>query len=58
VIVDINSGAIVWARILTGPELLRAAVLNVVCQAKFAPTLDADVKVGGTLVYTFGKRRS
>lgn len=57
VVIDINSGAIVWAQTISGHPLLQAAVRDVVCSARFAPVLDANGFVSGTLTYRFTRRR-
>lgn len=57
VVIEINTGRIVWARILSGPPMLQEAVRSVVCQARFPHTNDANGRVSGTLTYRFGRRR-
>jgi outer membrane biosynthesis protein TonB len=57
VVIDINSGAVVWAQTISGHPLLQAAVRDVVCRARFVPMFDANGFVGGTLVYRFARRR-
>ena len=51
VVIDINSGKVVWARLLNGHPLLRVAVAHVVCQARFAPTNDVNGRVSGIITY-------
>ena len=57
VIIDINSGVVVWAETISGHPLLQAAVRDVVCRARFAPVFDADGFVSGFLIYRFARRR-
>jgi len=57
VVVDINSGRVVWAKIISGQPLLKAAVSDVVCKARFAPTYDVDGFVSGALIYRFARLR-
>ena len=57
VVIDINSGAVVWAQTISGHPLLQAAVRDVVCKPRFAPVLDATGFVIGTLTYRFSRRR-
>ena len=57
VVIDINTGRVVWARVLNSHSLLREAVSNVVCRARFAPMNDVDVRVSGILTYRFAQRR-
>src|SRR6185369_11297662 len=57
VVIDINSGAVVWGQTISGHPLLQAAVRDVVCKARFAPVLDANGFVNGTLTYRFARRR-
>ena len=58
VVVDVATGQVVWARIVSGPDVLREAVLDVVCGVRFSPIKDVDGRVGGTLVYRFGVREA
>jgi TonB family protein len=53
VVIDINSGVIEWAKLLTGDPLLQEAVSKVICQAKFPPTNDLDGRASGYLIYKF-----
>lgn len=57
VAIDMHSGKVVWARIVSGHPLLQEAVKAVVCQARFYPSLinSATIKIGGTLTYSFRK---
>jgi outer membrane biosynthesis protein TonB len=57
VAIDIHSGKVVWARIVSGHPLLREAVKAVVCQARFYPSLinSAPIKVSGKITYSFRK---
>ena len=57
VVIDINSGAVVWAQTISGHPLLRSAVRDVVCKARFARVNDVDGFVAGTLTYRFARRR-
>jgi hypothetical protein len=57
VVIDINSGKIVWSRVLKGHPLLQKAIRDVVCQARFSPTNDVDGRVRGILTYRFARRR-
>ena len=57
VVIDINSGVVVWAETISGHPLLQAAVRDVVCRARFAPVFDADGFVSGFLTYRFARRR-
>ena len=57
VVIDINSGVVVWAETISGHPLLQAAVRDVVCKARFAPVFDADGLVSGFLTYRFVRRR-
>jgi TonB family protein len=56
VVIEVNSGRVVWVRIVSGPEALYEVTLQAACRARFYPTLDADVYAGGTLTYRFGPR--
>ncbi len=40
VVIDINSGHVVWAFVASGHPLLKSAVSDVVCRARFAPMND------------------
>jgi len=57
VLIDMNSGDVVWAQVISGHPLLQAAVRNVVCQARFTPINDVDGRVSGILTYRFARRR-
>ena len=57
VVIDINSGKVVWARLLNGHPLLQVAVSHVVCRARFAPTNDVNGRVSGIITYKAGRRR-
>lgn len=57
VVININTGRVVWARVLNGHPLLQEAVSNVVCRARFAPTNDVNGRVNGIIIYRFGQRR-
>jgi len=57
VVIDMNSGAVVWAQTITGHPLLQAAASDVACKARFAPIFDADGFVSGFLTYRFARRR-
>ena len=56
VVIDINSGRVVWAHAINGDPLLRSEIGKVVCQARFAPT-HADGRVSGFIIYRFVRRR-
>jgi hypothetical protein len=51
VVIDLNSGGVVWARLLNGNPLLQVAVADVVCQARFAPINDVNVRALGVITY-------
>ena len=57
VVIDVNSGKVVWARLLNGHPLLQASVGEVVCWARFAPTNDVDGRVRGIITYRARRRR-
>ena len=57
VVIDINSGSVMWAQVISGHSLLKAAVRDVVCRARFVPTNDVDGHASGILTYRFGRRR-
>jgi TonB family protein len=57
VVIDINSGQVVWAFVVSGHPLLKSAVSDVVCRARFAPTNDADGLASGSITYRFARRR-
>jgi hypothetical protein len=57
VVIDVNSGKVVWARLLNGHPLLQVAVGDVVCRARFAPTNDVDGRARGIITYRVGRRR-
>ena len=57
VVIDINSGSVAWAQVTSGNPLLKAAVKDVVCRARFAPTNDVDGYASGILTYRFTHRR-
>ena len=57
IVIDINSGRVVWAFVVSGHPLLQSAVSDVVCQARFTPTNDADGLVSGFITYRFARRR-
>ena len=57
VVIDINSGRVVWARLLNGHPLLQMSVGDVVCRARFVPTYDADGRVGAIITYRARRRR-
>lgn len=58
VVIDIQSGDIVWAKIGDGHPSLRRAAKDAICQAKFYPTFITSplIKVSGTIIYKFGKK--
>lgn len=58
VVIDVNSGHVVWARIFSGHPLLQPGVIRVVCRARFAPTIveGRPMRVSGILTYRFGTR--
>lgn len=55
VVVNINTGEVVWGRVANGHPLLREAVKDVVCLARFSPTYDADGRASGLLTYRFAR---
>ena len=57
VVIEGNSGRVVWARVLSGPAALYEFTLQAACSARFYPTLDLDAYSGGTLRYRFGGPR-
>ena len=57
VVIDLNSGRVVWARLLNGHSLLQGAIGNAVCRARFAPTDDVDVRASGIITYRARHRR-
>jgi hypothetical protein len=57
VVIDINSGKVVWARLMNGHPLLQLAVGDVVCRARFSPTYDVDGRVRGVITYRAARRR-
>ena len=59
VVIDMASGAVIWARIIDGHPMLQEAVKKVVCLARFAPVVTSSrrMTVGGTLTYRFRKSR-
>jgi hypothetical protein len=57
VVIDINSGKVVWARLLNGHPLLRLSVGDVVCRARFSPTYDVDGRARGVITYRAVRRR-
>jgi len=57
VVIDINSGKVVWARLLNGHPLLQVSVGDVVCRARFSPTNDVDGLARGIITYRAGRRR-
>lgn len=58
VVIDIHSGKVVWARIVSGHPLFRQAVKDVVCRAEFYPAFinSRPIRVGGTIAYKFRRR--
>jgi TonB family protein len=59
VVIEASSGRVVWARVVSGPAALYKATLHAACAARFYPTIDADLYVGGRLTYDFrGPRRT
>jgi protein TonB len=56
VVVD-ESGSVVEARAVSGPQNLHAAAVNAARLARFSPTLmmGEPVRVSGTLSYNFGR---
>jgi TonB family protein len=57
VVININTGEVVWARTLNGHDLLQDAVRGAVCRARFVPLNDADGYVSGIITYRFGRRK-
>jgi hypothetical protein len=57
VVIDINSGKVVWARLMNGHPLLQVSVGDVVCRARFSPTNDVDRRARGIITYRTGRRR-
>lgn len=57
VVIDINSGRVVWAFVTSDHPLLSLAVSDAVCRARFAPTYDVDGLVSGSITYRFARRR-
>lgn len=59
IIIVAQIGEILWARVKSGHPLLREAVKDVVCQARFSPaTIEGKiVGVRGTITYDFPHRR-
>ena len=57
VVIDIVTGAVVWAEVTSGHPLLKAAVSDVICRARFAGTNHVDGHVSGTLTYKFRRAR-
>lgn len=57
VVVDILSGEVIWASVVSGHPLLRGAVKQAVCDARFPPTLinSLPVNLSGTIVYNFNR---
>ena len=58
VVVNLNSGAVEWTQVLTGDPLLRAAVTDAACRARFAGTYDLDGYGSGTLTRFVGVART
>ena len=56
VVIEMNSGSVAWAQVISGHPLLKAAVRDVVCRARFVPT-NVDGHAGGILSYRFARRR-
>ncbi len=59
IIVVAQTGEIVWARVKSGHPLLREAVEDVVCQARFSSAIIEGKIIGvrGTLTYDFQRSR-
>lgn len=59
VVIDLHSGEVVWAGVGGGHPLLRQAVKDVVCRARFYPTfiIGRPAGVRGFITYRFGARR-
>lgn len=59
VVVRIDTGEVVWARVLSGHPLLEEAVKQVVCQARFAPARydGQTINASGILTYSFAGSR-
>lgn len=55
IVVDSSTGIIIWAKIISGPKLLREEVANMICQVKFPPANDLGhhIMVSGTLKWKF-----
>ena len=53
VVIDINSGRVVWAFVPSDQPLLQSAVSDVVCRARFVSTYDVDGAVSGFITYRF-----
>jgi hypothetical protein len=57
VVIDINSGKVMWARLMNGHPLLQMSVGDVVCRARFSPTNDVDGRARGVITYRARRRR-
>lgn len=57
IVIAVNTGSVVWAQVISGHDLLKAAVAEVMCGARFYPTNDADGYVSGFLTYRFSRSR-
>ena len=51
VVIDMNSGRVVWAFVPSDQPLLQSAVSDVVCRARFSPTYDLDGVASGFITY-------
>ena len=58
VVIELQSGKVVWARIENGHSLLQKAVKQVVCRARFPHTDDiGPIRGSGTINYKIGGRK-
>ncbi len=56
VVIDVDTGKVVWARVLNGHPLLRESILHAACEARFAPSPinSPPIRVSGFITYKFG----
>jgi hypothetical protein len=57
VVIRVDTGEVVWARIIEGHPFLREAVKRVVCQVRFRHTNDVNGYVSGIITYNFARCR-
>jgi TonB family protein len=54
VVIQLDTGKVIWARIKSGNPLFQESVREVICQVRFPPAYDIDIHLSAIVAYKFG----